>query len=188
MIVKTDKNLLINVETIIDRNHYLTIAYDLGKNELGFAEFNKRTDDELWLYQIKTYPENRNLGIGSALLEFVEFWAAKFDCNHVAAKYGPTSDYVKEFYYKNNYEFIEREYYTRLEKPVDKESTINKMIQKHKQEPTVFVDKKNETINETKEKDKKEPTTTNNKRDEIQKLVEENIIKQEYDYTSFKAE
>ena len=182
MIVKTDKNVLINVETIIDRNHYLTIAYDLEKNELGYAEFNKLKDAELWLYQIKTYPENRNLGIGSALLEFVEFWAAKFDCNHVAAKYGPTSDYVKEFYDKNGYEFIEREYYERLEKPVDKESTINKMIQKHKQEPTVFVDK---IISDTKEKNEQKPM---NKKYEIQKLVEENIIKQEYDYTSFTAE
>ena len=142
MIVKTDKNLLVDIETKIERNHYVAIAYDLEKNELGFAEFNKLEEDEMWLYQIKTYPENR--GIGSTLLDFVEFWAAKFDCNHVTGKYGPTSDYTKEFYDKNCYEIIEREYYQRLEKWIEKESSITKFMQKYQQEPKVTTDKKEE--------------------------------------------
>ena len=144
MIVKTDKKLLINIETIIKDDNYLTIAYDLKKNELGYAEFNKLKNNELWLYHIKTYPENRNLGIGSALLDFVDYWAVQFDCNHIAGKYGPTSDYTAEFYDKNGYEIIELEYYHRLEKHVKKDAIINKIMQKYHQEPTIFVDKTEE--------------------------------------------
>ena len=137
MIVKTDKNKLIDIETIIRTDCYYCYAYSLEGEKMGYASFVKQKEDEVWLYQVSTYENFRNQGIGSALLDFVSYWSTELNCKNIAGKFAPTSEHAEEFYYKNGFEIIQREYYFRLEKQLNKKEIIQNTIQKYKALPEI---------------------------------------------------
>ncbi len=141
MIVKTDKNIYINVETTFEKDHYKTSAYSLEGETLGYASFHKLKEDEVWLYQVATYENYRNNGIGSVLLDMVSYWSAVLNCNHIAGKFSPSSEHVEEFYAKNGYDIVQKEYYLRLEKTIEKDNTIKDIQNKYKAIPTISQNK-----------------------------------------------
>lgn len=137
MIVKTDKNKLVNIETIKRTDCYYCYAFNLEGEKMGYASFVKQKDDEVWLYQVATYEDFRNQGIGSVLLDFVAYWTTELNCNNIAGKFKPTSPYAAEFYHKNGFDIVEKEYYFRLEKSLKKEQIIQNTKSKYKTLPTI---------------------------------------------------
>ena len=135
MIVKTDKNKAIKIETTYEDEQFLIQAHDLLGNYLGYAEVGQYVAKEAWLFQVKTFPEYRNQGVGSVLLDMVSFWSAKMCCNMIAGKFAPSSDYAKEFYFKNGFYIYPEDNYNRLEKPIEEEKVIKEIKEKYNQEP-----------------------------------------------------
>ncbi|MGZ0747880.1 GNAT family N-acetyltransferase [Haloparvum sp. AD34] len=57
-----------------------------------------------WLYDLVVDEPWRGEGVGSALVEFVEDWAAERDCAHVALASPAAKDGVHQFYERRGYE------------------------------------------------------------------------------------
>ena len=142
MVVKTDKNVYIIIETEKSDDQYTTYAYNFEGEKLGYASFTTWVDSEIWLYQVKTFEPFRNQGIGSTLLDFVSYYSAKLNYDHIAGKFSPTSEHAREFYFKNGYGIYEEDNYNRLEKKINKEEIMENMEKKYHIASTKQNDKK----------------------------------------------
>lgn len=77
------------------------------KKIMGFLNFNIKDDNRIWLWKIETKQEFQHQGIGQALLDTMEYFAATHSsAKTVEGKYYPLNEYAKPFYEKNNYKII----------------------------------------------------------------------------------
>lgn len=137
MIIKTDKGKLIDLKTYLNGSQYKISAKDLDGKSLGFANFKKLSDDEIWLYQIATFSEFQNNGIGSSILDILDFWACDLGCKKILGKFSPSTMYAENFYYKNGYKIYQMNYCLVLEKNIDKNTVLKNTIQKYQTLPKI---------------------------------------------------
>lgn len=147
MIIKTDKDKLIDLKTYLDGSQYKISAKDLNGKVLGFANFKKLNKDEIWLYQIATFSEFQNNGIGSSILDILDFWTCDLGCKKILGKFSPSTMYAENFYYKNGYKIYQVNYCLILEKNIDKKTILKNTIQKYKTLPKIETENTKENNN-----------------------------------------
>lgn len=137
----TDKNgNLIEFKTFQeDEKSFRTCAYSQEGKKMGFVNFKFLNENKVWLYQIATYEDFRNQGIGALLLDVMEYISAvQNNCTHVQGKFHPTSVYAEQFYKKNGYKItIYNDYYPLVEKKLEKEKINQNFKQKTLEEPKI---------------------------------------------------
>lgn len=82
---------------------YFTITcFDENGKEMGHATCILN-EDSLWLNKIETYKEYAHQGIGSAIIDIVEYLAMQKRKPMVDGKYYPLNEYAKPFYEKHGW-------------------------------------------------------------------------------------
>lgn len=95
-----NKKYLINIEEV---GRCFTIScINVEGEEMGYATCLLK-EDSLWLYKIETYEKFAHQGVGSALLDIVEFLAMQNRRKTVDGKYYPLNEFAKPFYEKHGY-------------------------------------------------------------------------------------
>ena len=88
---------------------------DDNENELGYLTFkvSGRYNDCIFAYQLENTSEVGR-GVGSALIDGLEYFALQNRINKFEAKFFPTDDRAKSFYEKRGYEIFKDGYETML--------------------------------------------------------------------------
>lgn len=87
-----------------DKDYYLIQVLNEDNKEMGFLSF-KAYDDYIWIFKLETHEEYRNKGVGSALLNMLEYMAKYKWKNSIEGKFYPDNEFAKPLYEKFGYSF-----------------------------------------------------------------------------------
>jgi len=102
------------IKLIVDfskKYKYYTVSA-LAKNKILLGEMTFKIGDyrNIWLYKIATIDKYQKQGIGSKLLNYLEFFANEHRIKQIEGKYFPSNGSAKSFYENRGYT-IEKEGY-----------------------------------------------------------------------------
>ena len=102
--VELKDNKPVEHNLIIEKQNdfYVVKCVDKDNEELGFINFEIK-NNKVWIYKIETNPNFFHQGIGTALLNTMEYIAMLNNISRVEGKYYPTNEYTKPFYEKYGY-------------------------------------------------------------------------------------
>lgn len=130
IIREKERNIEIELYHILDYSlpkYYEIKAYSNHKKEMGYLNFSIK-DNAVWLWQIVTYEQYQNNGVGQGLLDIMEYFCAKNNYTKIQGKFNPDNQYVEPFYLKNNYEINLMNYCLILNKDLSNEKIKNQII------------------------------------------------------------
>lgn len=120
-------------------NTYLIKILD-GSNVMGYASFKvkrRQYQDSIWLYKIETNPNYAHMGVGTATICLLEYFALNKRVQVIEGKYFPKNEFAKPFYEKYGYSIEKDGYETFIFKYLDykkiKENIEPKIIQYEEQ-------------------------------------------------------
>lgn len=93
-----------------------------GSDVMGYATFKlkrQRYFDSVWLYKIETNKEYAHKGVGSAVINLLEYFAYQNRAHTVEGKFFPENEYAKPFYDKFGYSIEKEGYETYIYKTLD---------------------------------------------------------------------
>lgn len=93
-----------------------------GSKVMGYATFKlkrQRFLDSIWLYKIETNKEYAHKGVGSAVINLLEYFAYQNRAHTVEGKYFPKNEFAKPFYDKFGYSIEKEGYETYIYKTLD---------------------------------------------------------------------
>ncbi len=103
-----------NSKMIYHKNDDYYVIKILNKNgTMGYLTFKIKHESYaniIWLNKIETYKKFAHQGVGTALIQLLEYFAYKNNINYIEGKFYPDNEYAKPFYEKYGYK-IEKEYY-----------------------------------------------------------------------------
>ena len=131
---------IVEKETVYDlkfkyykSDNYFEIKCYKDKKKLGYLTFKVtgKHSNEIFVYQIKA-TSTLNKGVGSSLIDALEYFAYINDIESFNAKYYPTTDNVKDFYAHRGYEIYKDGYdsyiYKNYRKSKIKKDVLPKII------------------------------------------------------------
>lgn len=103
-----------NSKMIYHKNDdYYTIKIMNENSTMGYLTFKIKREgynNSIWLNKIETYKKFAHQGVGTALIQLLEYFAYKNNLQYIEGKFYPDNEYAKPFYEKYSYK-IEKEYY-----------------------------------------------------------------------------
>ena len=94
-------------------DRYYTIEVGQGKQVMGYVTFKTKREtrgNTIWINKIETYEQFAHRGVGTAVIQLLEYFAYKNNISYMEGKFYPDNEYAKPFYEKLGYT-IEKEYY-----------------------------------------------------------------------------
>lgn len=113
VVFKDRKDFYLNI-TCDDLNDFYTVkALSFAEVLLGAMTFKTKQENyckKIWLYKIETFGEHQQKGVGTKLINFLEFFAQQNGVRFIEGKYYPENDRTKSFYEHRGYS-IEKDGY-----------------------------------------------------------------------------
>ncbi|MGN1227802.1 MAG: GNAT family N-acetyltransferase [Christensenellales bacterium] len=87
-----------------DYDYYEIIAKNSENNDImGYLTFKVIKDSNIWIYKLETKQEYQGKGVGTALMNALEYFACSHNIDYIEGKFYPSNAVAKPFYEELGY-------------------------------------------------------------------------------------
>lgn len=98
----TNKEEIVHTLDIQKQQNFYSVSCIKNKEKIGFINFEIK-NNKTWIYKIETNKNYLHQGVGTALIDMMEYISMLNKIERVEGKYYPENEYAKTFYEKYGY-------------------------------------------------------------------------------------
>ena len=102
-----------------ERQYFSVNAVDRDNHQMGLISFNIENKEYVFFGVLLVFKEFARQGVGSKLVEFMEYVAQQGNVSTIRGDYDPEDDRAEKFYNKNGYKIVHIDDYDMVEKCID---------------------------------------------------------------------